>query len=73
MYQEFSLSPAITFGWGAVSVLGEKVRVPAVKKQCVLWIKELKSTDIPGKVINILKDAGRRRRHVSGVVADTAG
>lgn len=70
MYQEFSLSPAITFGWGAVSVLGEKVKGLGCKKAMCVMDKGIESTDIPGKVVKILKDAGVDVVVYSGVVAD---
>jgi alcohol dehydrogenase class IV len=70
MYQEFSRSAAITFGLGAVSVLGDKVKGLGCKKAMCVIDKGIESTDIPKKVVKILKDAGVDVVVFSGVVAD---
>jgi alcohol dehydrogenase len=70
MYQQFSRSAAIIFGWGAVSVLGEKVKALGCKKAMCVIDKGIEGTNIPGKAIKSLKDAGIDVVTFSGVVAD---
>jgi alcohol dehydrogenase len=70
MYQEYSQSAAIIFGWGAVSILGEKVKELGCKKAMCVIDKGIEGTGIPDKAIKSLKDAGIGVVIFSGVVAD---
>ena len=70
MYQQFSRSAAIIFGCGAISVLGEKVKELGCKKAMCVIDKGIEGTNIPGKAIKSLKDAGIDVVIFSGVVAD---
>ena len=70
MYQQYSQPAAIIFGWGAVSVLGEKVKELGCKKAMCVIDKGIEGTGIPEKAIKSLKDAGVGVAVFSGVVAD---
>ncbi|SHH62469.1 1,3-propanediol dehydrogenase [Sporobacter termitidis DSM 10068] len=70
MYQQFSHSATVIFGWGVVSVLGEKVKELGCKKAMCVIDKGIEGTNIPGKVIKSLTDAGLDVVTFSGVVAD---
>ena len=70
MIHQFSLSADIIFGWGAVSVLGEKVKELGCKKAMCVSDKGIEGTGITDKVTKSLKDAGIGIVMFSGVVAD---
>lgn len=70
MIHQFSHSANIIFGWGAVSVLGEKVKELGCKKAMCVSDKGIEGTGITDKVIKSLTDAGIGVVLFSGVVAD---
>lgn len=70
MIHQFSHSANIIFGWGAVSVLGEKVKELGCKKAMCVIDKGIEGTSIPQKVVKILMEAGIDVVIFSGVVAD---
>lgn len=70
MIQQFSHSDTVLFGWGAISILGEKVKELGCKKPMCVLDKGIDGTGIPEKAIKSLKDVGLDPVIFSGVVAD---
>ncbi|NLV51377.1 MAG: iron-containing alcohol dehydrogenase [Clostridiales bacterium] len=58
MYHQFSHSASVVFGWGAFSVLGEKVSELDCKKAMIVTDKGVESTDTLAKAVKSLQDAG---------------
>ncbi|NLT39505.1 MAG: iron-containing alcohol dehydrogenase [Clostridiales bacterium] len=58
MIHQFSHSASITFGWGSLSVLGEKVQSLGCRKAMFVTDKNIEQTGIPAKAAKILNDAG---------------
>ncbi len=58
MVHQFSHSASIAFGWGSLSVLGEKVQSLGCKKAMCVTDKAVEETGIPAKAVKILNDAG---------------
>ncbi|NLA87853.1 MAG: iron-containing alcohol dehydrogenase [Clostridiales bacterium] len=70
MIHHFSHSADIIFGWGSVSILGEKAKELGCKKALCISDKGIEGTGIIEKVTKSLKDAGIGVVIFSGVVAD---
>jgi alcohol dehydrogenase len=70
MFQQFSHSASVIFGWGSVSVIGEKVRDLGCKKAMCIIDKGIEGTGIADKAVKSLKEAGIGTVLFSGVVSD---
>jgi len=69
-YPEFSVTLPVVFGWGAVSVLGERVKELGAEKVLCIFDKGTEAAGIVAKALSSLDSAGVKYATFNGVQSD---
>lgn len=70
MYMQYSQPAPVIFGWGALSILGDKIKERGCKKALLVFDKGIREAGIADKAFSVLRTAGVEYVPFGDVVSD---